>query len=166
MSNRTFYDQHLRVVGQALEARRINVFELKTQGDQYVVRGKAEKDTSLFGKLRDWQARMAGRGPESAMTFIPPEIERLDKQGKSKRSKADRLPDFYSLSNTLRTVGSYLDSKGAQLLEIHKGSLNLALLYQTKEGHPNFEERPIASFYNFFLTLHGRRAKRAVAERG
>jgi hypothetical protein len=162
MSNGTSYDRDLRAIGQALEARRITVFELKTQGEQYIVRGNPEKDSSLLSKLRDWRERIGGRAFESSLTFALPEIERLDREGKAKRSKSDRLPDFYSLSNTLRTLGSYLDSKGAHLLEIHKGSLNLALLYESKEGHPNFEERPIASFYNFFLALHGRRAKKAA----
>jgi hypothetical protein len=162
MSSRTSYDQHLRAIGQALEARRINVFELKHQGDQYIVRGNPEKDSSLVGKLRDWRERIGGRSFESALSFAPPEIERLDREGKAQRSNPDRLPDFYSLSNTLRTLGCYLEFKGAHLLEIHKGSLNVALLYESKDGHPNFEERAIASFYNFFLALHGRRAKKAA----
>jgi hypothetical protein len=161
-SNRRPYDQDLRLIGQALEAKRINVFELKAQEDQYVVRGKPEKDVSVLGTLRNWRERMSGR-LDQPINFPAPDLERLDKEGKAKRTKANRLPDFYSLSNTLRTVGYYLEAKGAQLLEIHKGSLNIALLYQDKNGHPNLEERPIASFYNFFVALHGRRRQR---ERG
>jgi hypothetical protein len=163
MSDRKSYDQQLRAIGQALEARRINVFELKTQGEQYIVRGSPEKAPTLAGKIRDWGARMSGRALESLVSFALPEIERLDRDGKAKRSKADRLPDFYGLSNTLRTVGSYLDSKGARLLEIHKSPLNITLLYHNKDGHPNFEDRPIASFYRLFLNLHGKRAKKAAA---
>lgn len=159
MRNRRSYDQDLRAIGQALEGRRINVFELKAQGDQYVVRGNPEKDLSVLGTLRNWRERMSGRALGAAISFALPDLERLDKQGKAKRTKANRLPDFYSLSNSLRTVGSYLEAKGAELLEIHKGSLNVALLYQDKNGHPNLEERPIASFYNLFLALHGNRGK-------
>jgi len=152
------YDHHLRAIGQALERRNINVFELKSEGDQYVVRGKPQRDNSLLGQLRQYWDRFAGE-TDAPITFTASEIERLDREGKAKRAKAGRLPDFYNLSTTLRTVGSYLVSKDAFLLEIQKGSLNLALLYQTREGHPNFEERPIASFYNFFVGLHGKRRK-------
>jgi hypothetical protein len=159
LNERKSYDQDLRAIGQALEARRINVFELKVQRDQYVVRGSPDKSHSLVGKLRDWRERIGGRALDSAINFGLAELERLDKQGRTKRTKPNRLPDFYSLSNSMRTVGSYLQAKGAELLEIHKGSLNIALLYQDKNGHPNLEERPIASFYNLFLTLHGKRRR-------
>jgi hypothetical protein len=158
MSDRRPYDQDLRVIGQALEARRINVFELKAQENQYVVRGNPEKDVSVLGTLRNWRERVTGR-IDAPINFATPDLERLDKQARAKRTKANSLPDFYSLSSTLRTVGAYLEAKGAQLLEIQKGSLNIAVLYEDKNGHPNLEERPIASFYNFFLTLHGRRRK-------
>jgi hypothetical protein len=159
LSNRRSYNQDLRAIGQALEARRINVFELKAQGNQYVARGNPDKDISVLGTLRNWRERMSGPALGSAISFAVSDLERLDKQGKAKRTKANRLPDFYSLSNSLRTVGSYLEAKGAELLEIHKGSLNVALLYQDKNGHPNLEERPIASFYNLFLGLHSNRGK-------
>jgi hypothetical protein len=52
-----------------------------------------------------------------------------------------------------------LDSQGAELLEIQKRSLSVTLLYRNKHGHPDFEERNIASFYNLFLDLHGKREK-------
>jgi hypothetical protein len=158
MSNRRSYDQDLRVIGQALEARRINVFELKAQENQYVVRGNPDKDLSVWGTLRNWRERISGR-LDAPINFPAPDLVRLDKEGKAKRTRANRLPDFYSLSNTLRTVGCYLEANSAQLLEIHKGSLNVALFYEDKNGHPNLEERPIASFYKLFLDLHGRRGK-------
>lgn len=161
MSQRKSYAQHLRVIGQALDAKRISVFELKSQGNQYIVRGEPDTDSSLVGKLRHWRERIQGHALASSFTYAPPDIEKLDREGKSRRSKPGRLPDFYSLSNALRTVGSYLDSQGAELLEIHKSSLNVTLLYRNKDGHPNMEERSLASFYDLFIALHGRRKKHA-----
>ncbi|MEX0802337.1 MAG: hypothetical protein WD688_03315 [Candidatus Binatia bacterium] len=152
------YDQHLRVIGQSLEAKRINLFELKSDGRQYVVRGAPEKDPNLLGRWRDWRERLKGESLGS-VSYGMAEIERLDTEGRSKRSKSDRLPDFYSLPNSLRTVGCYLDSKDAELLELHKSPLSVTLLYQNKDGHPNMEERSVASFYNLFVTLHGKRSK-------
>ncbi len=61
----------------------------------------------------------------------------------------------------MRTVGSYLDLKGAQLMEIHKLPLNLTILSRNRAGHPEYEERTIASFYDLFLRLHGQRSKRS-----
>lgn len=152
------YDQDLRAIGQALEARGVSVFELKRHGGHYVVRGTPEKDASLFSVLRNWRKLVGHREP-STVSYTLLDIERLDRQGKAKRAKAHRLPDFYSVSNTLRTIGSYLDSKGAQLLEIHKRALSVTLLYQESDGRPNLEERTVASFYNLFIDLHGKREK-------
>lgn len=152
-------DRQLRAIGQSLEAQRINVFELTRRGGQFVVTGKPEKETSLLAVLRDWQQRLRSQGLSASLVFGNHDIENLERQGRAKRAKNNRLPDFYSLSNTLRTVGSYLDLQGAELLEIQKRALTVTLLYHNKLGHPDFEERSIASFYNLFLDLHGKRDK-------
>jgi hypothetical protein len=159
MTQRTSYDQQLRTIGQSLEAQRISVFELTCQGERYVVKGSPEKETSLLATLREWQRRLRSEGLNGQLSFTIQDMEQLDRQGRTCRSRANRLPEFYSLSNTLRTVGCYLELKGARLLEIHKGQLNVTLLYNNKEGHPHVEERTIASFYELFLDLHGKRSK-------
>jgi hypothetical protein len=151
------YDQHLRAIGQSLDNKRITAFELKADAERYLVRGVPEKDPDLLARLRDWRNRMQGASRETSLAYGTGEIERLDMEGRSSRTKPDRLPDFYSLPNSLRTVGSYLDSKNAELLELHKSPLSVTLLYQNEKGHPNMEERSIASFYNLFVALHGKR---------
>jgi hypothetical protein len=103
---------------------------------------------------------MQGASHETPISYGTGEIERLEMEGRSRRAKPDRLPDFYSLPNTLRTVGSYLDFKNAELLELHKSPLSITLLYQNENGHPNMEERSVASFYNWFVALHGKRNRR------
>ena len=151
------YDQHLRAIGQSLDNKRITVFELKADAGRYVVRGVPENDSRLVARLRDWRNRIQGTSKETSLAYGTAEIERLDNDGRLNRTKRDRLPDFYSLPNTLRTVGCYLDSKNAELLELHKSPLSVTLLYQNENGHPNMEERSIASFYNLFVRLHGKR---------
>jgi hypothetical protein len=163
MEIRKPYDQQLRAIGQSLEAQRINVFELKHRGDQYLVRGQPEKETSLLAVLREWQKKLRSQGLNSSLSYASQDIESLERQGRSKRTRTNRLPDFYSLSNTLRTVGCYLDSNDAELIEIQKRPLSLTILYRNKHGHADFEERSIASFYNLFVDLHGKRGK---ADRG
>ena len=109
-------------------------------------------------RLAPMAEAMASRGIESlSLSYALGDIEQLERQGKTKRSRPNRLPDFYSLPNVLRTLGAYLDAKEAELIELHKRPLTLTLLYRNRDGHPDFEERSIASFYDFFLKLHGRR---------
>lgn len=160
MRSENIYDQHFRAIGQSIEIKRISVFELKSESGRYVVRGVPENDGNLLSRFRHWRNRMQGASHETPISYGTGEIERLEMEGRSRRAKPDRLPDFYSLPNTLRTVGSYLDFKNAELLELHKSPLSITLLYQNENGHPNMEERSVASFYNWFVALHGKRNRR------
>jgi hypothetical protein len=159
MTGRKSYDQQLRSIGQSLEAQRINVFELSRQGDQYVVKGEPEKETSLLATLRNWQKRHRSDGLSSSLNFTDQDIDQLERQGRANRSKSNNLPDFHSLPNTLRTVGSYLEQKESELIELHKKQLSVSILSRSKAGYPEFEERSLGSFYDLFLRLHERRGK-------
>ncbi len=157
MLSRPSYDQHLRNIGQSLEAQRINVFELKYQDRRYVVKGDPEREASLLAMLRQWQRRLRREAINSSLSYASQDIAQLERQGRRRRLQPDRLPDFYALPNVLRTLGAYLDEKGAELIELHKRPLTLMLLYRNRNGHPAVEERSIASFYDFFLKLHAGR---------
>jgi hypothetical protein len=158
MKTKASYDQDLRVIGQALETRGITVFELRNQVGRYVVHGAPDKPSSVLGRLR---AILAGGEDRSATTvnYTAQDIERLELQGQKKRLKPGRLPDFYNLSTTLRTLGAYLNGKNAELLELHKGPLTVTLLYQRTDGHPQMEDRTIASFFNVFIEMHAKRSR-------
>jgi hypothetical protein len=159
MERQRSYRHQLRSIGQSLEAQRINVFDLTCHGGRFVVKGEPEKETSLLATLRQWQQRRRSEGLNASLTYTTHDIEQLDRQGRALRKQANRLPDFYSLPNTLRTVGHYLELKGSVLLELHKRQLSLTLLSRNKDGHPEMEERSIASFYDLFLKLHSQRGK-------
>jgi hypothetical protein len=158
MKANTPYDQDLRAIGQALESRGITVFELKNQPGWYLVRGTPDKPPSIITSMRRWV-----RGSESdgsgTINYSAQEIAEIERQGKKQRVKSGGLPDFYNLSNTLRTLGAYLKSKDAQLLELHKRPLTVTLLYQNNNGHPHMEDRTIASFFKVFIEMHGKRSR-------
>jgi hypothetical protein len=152
------YNQELRAVGQALEARGISNFELKTRLGQYVVSGQPDKAESLLTLFRQWRNNNWQRG-ECTVTFTAQDINQLEINGKARRKKPGLLPDFYNVSNILRTIGAYLDGKNARLVEIQKRPLTLTLLYQASGGYPEVEDRTIVSFYQTFIELHGKRAR-------
>jgi len=161
MAGKKSYDRQLRSIGQSLEAQRINVFELSAQGNGYVIKGEPDKETSLLATLRNWQRRLRSEGIDSSLTFTSYDIDELDRQGRSHRSKTNRLPDFHSLPNTLRMVGSYLESKQAELIELRKRELSFSILSRSKFGHPEFEEKSLGSFYDLFVQLHSKRSSSA-----
>ena len=159
MAERKSYDRQLRTIGQSLEAQRIKIFKLHHQGERFIVNGEPEEETSLLAKLRNWQKRNRAASMTGSLTFTAQDIDQLDRQGRAQRTNNDRLPDFHSLANTLRTVGSHLDAKGAELIELQKKELSITILARNQSGHPEFEERSLASFYDLFMRLHGRRKK-------
>ena len=154
----SFYNHELRAIGQALEAQGISTFELKAHVGRYEVSGAPEKPESLIAALRDWRRNGWRRGPRT-VTYTARDIDILEKKGQARRAANGQLPDFYNVSNILRTVGAYLDVKNARLLEIQKRPLTLTLMYQTMGGRPFVEDRTIASFYKTFIELHSRRAR-------
>lgn len=159
MAEKKSYDHQLRTIGQSLEAQRIRIFRLQIQGEGFIVTGEPDEENSLLAKLRNWQKRNRSEGLSNSLTFTSQDIEQLDRQGRAQRSKTNRLPDSHSLANTLRTVGAHMKSKGAELIELQKKDLSVTILARNNAGHPEFEERTIASLYNLFLREHEKRGK-------
>jgi hypothetical protein len=67
------------------------------------------------------------------------------------------MPEFRRLSNLLRVVGAYLQTKRAQLVELKVRPFSISLCYRDADGELQTEERTIRSFYSLFLELYGRR---------
>jgi hypothetical protein len=152
------YNHELRAIGQALEARGISNFELKTRLGQYVISGAPDKPQSLAQAFRQLQNNQWRFG-ERSLTFHPQELRDLESGARKRRRRGGRLPDFYNVSNVLRTIGAYLDTKDVRLVEIQKKALTLTLLYQGRAGHPEMEDRTIVSFYEMFMKLYEKRGK-------
>jgi hypothetical protein len=153
------YDEDLRSIGQALEARNITVFELKRIRDMYIIQGMPEQTGSLASKLRQWYWQLRSAFRTDSLSLDLDDVKRLSEAGRAKRSKPRRLPDFYSVSSTLRTVGAYLDARGVELVGLKKRPITIALSYRDKQGREHGEDRPISSFYNLFLELYGKRGQ-------
>ncbi len=144
------YDEDLRAIGQALEARDIRVFELQHLTEQYVVQGMSEQT----GSLRSSNAE--------SLTLGLADVEKLSQTGRARRSKPGQLTNFHTVSNTLRTIGAYLDSKDVELVELHKRPITVTLSYRDKVGQEHKEDRTIVSFYNFFIELCGKRGSQEL----
>ena len=164
MNNKRFYENHLRVIGQALETKGISVFELKCETGRYVANGTPDKPTSLVGALRQWR-NLGWKSGSLTMSYTPQDLEGLERVGRTRRTKPNGLPDFYNISTMLRTLGAYLEAKNAELLEIQKRPMTVTLLYQNDGGHPNVEDRTIASFYDFFMEQYNKRARHVIQQK-
>jgi len=152
------YDEDLRAIGQALEARDISNFELKRLTDAYIISGVPEQTRSVRSKVRQWLLRLRSGSRAESLTFGLADVEKLSQAGRARRSKPGQLTDFRRVSNNLRTIGAYLDSKEVELVELHKRPISITLSYRNKAGEEQREDRTISSFYNFFLQLYGKRS--------
>jgi hypothetical protein len=153
MAAKRHYDEELRTVGRALEARDINVFVLKQLAENYVIEVMTDDTGS---KVRQWLHRLRS-GSRAQLTLARADVERLSQTGKAKRSKWGQLTEFRKLSNTLRTIGAYLDSREVELLELQKRRISITLSYRDKTGNERQEDRSISSFDRLFLELYGKR---------
>jgi hypothetical protein len=173
------YSRILRVVGQKLEPLRPETYEVVCYGNCYLVRcrvkedsqGKKEEEKKVRGLaafLRLW------REPENPTTRENPktgtsmnveflysleELNHEDEEHKEPRRDANAMPDPYGLSNTLRSVGEFLDRKlDAKLLFASNRGQEVVILYETK-GVRNLEEYPISTIYEFWVKEYVKRKK-------
>ena len=175
------YAQPLRAIGQTLEVLHVEAFEIESQGDNYLVRGRIEgpalekampqevKESSLrvvWGKLR-------GRSPEpSGPSQLPPssmgfhlrysseDIDRMEQEGQARRRDPHGALDPYSVSQLLRAVGAYVDHKAARLLGLSWRDQSVSLVYEAAQGRRELEVLRLFSVYDFWVRMSVRRSKR------
>jgi hypothetical protein len=162
MAAKRRYDEDLRAVGQALEARDISVFDLKRLANNYIIQGMPDQTGSRRSKVRRWIRRLRSGSATESLTLGLADVERLSEAGRAKRSDPGRLPNFQSVSSILRTIGAYLDSREVELVELHKRRISITLSYRDKIGHEREEDRTISSFYTLFLELCGKRDQQKI----
>ena len=153
------YHEDLRAIGQALEARDVKAFELKCVADSYIINGIPEQTGPLRSKIGQWLRGLRSGSSDESLTLGVADVAKLSQAGRARRSKPDQLPNFRSVSNGLRTIGAYLDSKEVELVELQKRAISITLSYRDKSGQEQTEDRTISSFYKLFLEHCGKRAK-------
>jgi hypothetical protein len=157
MATETSYGEDFRSIGQALEAKNIRSFELKRLGDWYVLEGVPTGDGSVRSKLHKLKLRFRRGSDSESLTLALSDVEELSRKGKAKRFIPGRRPDFHRLSNALRTIGAYLESKQAKFIELKVRPVTVTLLYTDNDGQQQMEDRTIRSFYSLSLDLYEKR---------
>lgn len=173
------YSRILRVIGQTLEPLRPETYEVVCYATCYLVRcrvkgdsqGKREGEKKVRGLaafLRLWREQENPSFPESPnrgtsmnveFLYSLEELNRQDEERKERRDP-DAMPDPYSLSNSLRAVGEFLDRKpDAKLLFASSHGQVVVILYETKPGVRNLEEYPISTLYEYWVKKYVNRKK-------
>lgn len=155
------YSQVLRVIGQVVDEHQLGDFALEIHDHEFVVRGRKKgppERRSLFKAILAVLRRRPSTAPELRYTLE--ELERLDLQGRLKRRDPHRAPDFYSLPQTLRTLGAYFDRKAARLLAVNRQGSRIIVDYEGFHRRRTTEEHSVASLYGWFVTMYLQRGER------
>ncbi|HWH76598.1 MAG TPA: hypothetical protein VNT76_04470 [Candidatus Binatus sp.] len=155
------YAQTFRAIGQSLEEQGVNnFFALSWENDQFVVRGRRREQI-----LKGWLDKMFRRTPDELSRAI--EIQYTQKnilwlqiQGEAMRKRPGQTPDYFRLSQTLRTVGAYIDNLTFSFLSLTRTGGTFTLELRERSGGMRIEKHGVGSFENYFLRSFLRRSDR------
>jgi len=148
------YSQVLRVIGQSLEERGVQDFSLVWQADEFVVRGKrvVSLEKRWVDKFLGQKAAHIERSVE--IHYCLKSVLWLQIRGEGLRKDPNQIPDYFRLSQTLRTVGSYIENRGMPILSLRRRGGTLYLELQERSGKKRVEEHGMGSFENYFLRTY------------
>ena len=145
------YSEILRVIGQDLEIRGIKAFDIRDEGDRICVQC-------------GYQVPPAAT--PVTLYYTPRDIEELKPQGAEKRGQSSKPEDFFTISQTLRAIGGYVDQKKARFLRLSNNDCPGAdvvfrIEYETRERERLVEDRSGSGIYDLCVNMYKRRRKLA-----
>jgi len=137
----------LRVVGQTLQQRNIDLFELRIADENCFLR--CGGTTPPYLELINFSYPLS-------------EIKNLDLKAKAERSSRLKPVDFQSLPEILRTIGRRIDAQGGRLLRAYSSARSdredsIVIEYNSRDRERHSEE--------LFITTAGEYARRMYKSR-
>lgn len=143
------YSEILRVIGQDMESRGIKAFDMRYEGERILVQCGYQ---------------IPPAATPVTLYYTPKDIRELDPQGVDKRGKSSKPEDFFTLSQTLRAIGGYVDQKKASLLRLSNNEsagadAGFRIEYATPEGDRLVDDRSGSAIYDLCVNMYKRRGK-------
>lgn len=143
------YAGALRCVGQALQDRNIEVFELQNRADELHVQA-GDPDPPYMGLIE--------------ISFSPDKLKILDREGRGRRGRSDGAVRFDSVAEVLRSVGEYLDQKLGDLRRIDNSGMSpsdpaITLEYRTRTGELSSEKLPLSLIRETSVRMYKQRTR-------
>jgi hypothetical protein len=144
------YAGALRCVGQALQNQDIEVFELKSQANEFRLQGGDPNPpyTALV-----------------EITFSTDRIKVLDREGQARRGQSNGEVRFDSVPEILRAVGEYVDNKRGHLRRINNSCASISdqpaveIEYQTRAGDVQLESLTMNFIREAAVRMYKRRSR-------
>ena len=160
-----FYARALRVIGQDLADLVPENVTIELQDGTFIAQGLCtksridEKNASSLASLKKAFGKMAAaivRPPiqEPELEFVPftrtynsDDIDRLDEQATNQRGYTDGMPDIYTLSERLRTIGKVIDARKGRIVRVFKDLHQIVFEYRDAAGQSRKEELDNTELY-------------------
>ena len=170
-SETTGYARALRTLGLILEQHRFSALDLRVEHGVCVVDGiawrRTQKTSSLLGKVRDFfagSAQVSCNGGEAVnliLKFTMAEIAAMETKVQKQRQQISKMPDPYCLSQILRGVGCYLDTRiGSQLIGVTIKDRWVTMSYRTNDRRVERAHQDFEYFYNYSVKMYLHRSGR------
>lgn len=142
----------LRAIGQDLEARGIKTFVIRSTAELYIV---------------DAGYQSPPAPTPITLHYTLDDIERLDYEGRERRNNSSGVEDLLKMSQILRSIGSYVSSKGARLLSISNNASTgtmpvVTIRYQTAQGEEVIDDRAGSALYDMCVSFYKLRGRLSV----
>ena len=155
MASRHDHSKALRVIGQELDKRGIDIFELRCLRAEYYLQC-GDPTPPHIGLIE--------------LSFTDDDVTSLELAAAAQRGSNFKLVDFEGLPEVLRASGRYLENKEAFLLRISNAesppdSDTIKLEYESRDGRTHVEELPVSTLAETARRMYKERS-RPSAERG
>ena len=143
------YSEALRAIGEDLEKRDLKTLEIEKRDDRYLVRCGYQHPPAVTPLVLEYGIK---------------DIQELHLLGAQSRSAGEQKLDFSALSQTLRTIGGYLDQKKGSLLRISNNDWSgrgplFRIEYETADGEVLVDDRSTAALYDMGVRLYKQRSR-------
>ena len=142
------YSEALRAIGADMDVRGIKTFVIYCQADLYVVEAGYQSPPAAT---------------PLTLHYSRDDIEQMNRKSQEDHDRESAVKDFLTLSQILWAMGTYVTSKGGQLLSISNTASTekmpvINLEYQTREGDRMVDNRTGSAIYELCVSVYKTKA--------
>lgn len=164
------YSESLRAIGQQLENSPLKTFNLKCSDELYSVWAGVEISAAKRSSPSASRRRLLGTGGRKvnkgniSYRYSPNDIDRIEREGKSRRQENNGMPDGHSRSQLLRTIGGLVSKRGNRLLGISWKNHCVAIVVEMSSGRREIDVFRPDHLYDLWVKMYLSRGSRAISE--
>jgi hypothetical protein len=148
MATRYDFSSSLRVIGQELQNRGIDLFDLRCSDSKFFLQCGAT--TTPYLELVKFNYSLA-------------QIKALELKAKNRRGNAFNLVNFESMPEVLRAIGCRIDDQGGQLLRAYSSDRDrvdtITIEFQTTDRRGHREELYLTAAADHAMRMYNKRLR-------